>query len=513
VDSTVDMRSGLRAMGALRPEQPKPEEPVALEMTVLATGARPGGASAKRELFTEETQTVLVFERGAVIRLSAAVADGQLLFLTNKKTGKEVVAQVVRKRSFRPTSCYVDLEFTEACPEFWGIEFPKSAAASPADPAATGTLAEVDSDASPVVATAPPDLQEVVRLKKEVSELQTQLKSLIGSAKSGDPNGATTPESSSVPKTEQSQELTREQHEAKLLEQLVAQEAEQERLHGPTRLVAYPKKSLMVSAAKKAGKVALGGAALAVVASVGVAAYRFGLLDSWVGKRPAIVSAQPPVVHTTEANKPSGAAKSSATPPAAVVPAATVLGGDSKPTADPAKSLGLAAKPAINPVVVPAELPSSAKTSAAGSRIVKTPSKPSRKESKSNSYISNAAPVFAATQPALKATGDVNTAHSSEAIAAGTATGDDYVGPRLVHAVRPVSPPDALRNYVTGNVNVDAVVDTTGHVKHVTVISGPEKLRKAAIEQMSAYLYQPARKNGKTVESHVQASLQFWYEP
>src|SRR5437762_13913109 len=112
--SSVNLRSGLQAIGALRPDDAGSQQPVALETAVIATGARPGDSNAKRELFTEETQTVLVFERGAVIRLSAAVADGQLLFLTNKKTGKEVVTQVVRKRSFRPTSCYVDLEFTEA---------------------------------------------------------------------------------------------------------------------------------------------------------------------------------------------------------------------------------------------------------------------------------------------------------------------------------------------------------------------------------------------------------------
>src|SRR5499433_44029 len=124
------MRQGFNAMGVLRSEGAPSDEPIALETPVVATGARPGDA-AKRELFTEETQTVLAFEKGAVIRLSAAVADGQLLFLTNKKTGKEVVTQVIRKRSFRPTSCYVDLEFTEASPGFWGIEFPKSAPAVP----------------------------------------------------------------------------------------------------------------------------------------------------------------------------------------------------------------------------------------------------------------------------------------------------------------------------------------------------------------------------------------------
>src|SRR5215510_5785729 len=176
--STVNMKSGLRAVGALRPDYPASEEPVALETAVIATGARPGDTGAKRELFSEETQTVLVFERGAVIRLSAGVADGQLLFLTNQKSGKEVVTQVVRKRSFRPTSCYVDLEFTEASPGFWGIEFPKSA---PVLPSQVANHAGEDESGDSVKHAGPPDLQDTARLKKEVAELQTQRKTPAGS--------------------------------------------------------------------------------------------------------------------------------------------------------------------------------------------------------------------------------------------------------------------------------------------------------------------------------------------
>src|SRR5262252_6303523 len=172
LSSTVNMRSGFHAMGVLRPEGQASAEPVALETAVVATGARPGDAGMRRELFSEETQTVLVFARGAVIRLSAAVADGQLLFLTNKKSGKEVVTQVVRKRSFRPTSCYVDLEFTEASPDFWGIEFPKSA---PVMPSQMTSDSSGDEEVDSVKHAAPPDLQEVERLKTEVAALQSQL--------------------------------------------------------------------------------------------------------------------------------------------------------------------------------------------------------------------------------------------------------------------------------------------------------------------------------------------------
>ena len=103
------------------------KNPVAHEVPVLATGARPGESGGQRKLFTEEASTVLAFENGGVIRLSAAVAVGQLLFLTNMGTRREVVAQVMRKRDFRPTSCYVEVEFSEPAPGFWGIEFPEMA--------------------------------------------------------------------------------------------------------------------------------------------------------------------------------------------------------------------------------------------------------------------------------------------------------------------------------------------------------------------------------------------------
>src|SRR5260370_24408359 len=71
------------------------QQPVALEVPVTVNGARAVEGSAKREPFSESTKTVLVFGTGAVIRLASSVAPGQLLFLTNEKTKKEVVCQVV----------------------------------------------------------------------------------------------------------------------------------------------------------------------------------------------------------------------------------------------------------------------------------------------------------------------------------------------------------------------------------------------------------------------------------
>jgi len=100
------------------------QQPVALEVPVTVNGARALEGSDKREPFAESTKTVLIFGNGAVIRLSSSVAPGQLLFLTNERTKKEVVCQVVKSKNYRSVSGYVELEFTEPVVGFWGMRFP-----------------------------------------------------------------------------------------------------------------------------------------------------------------------------------------------------------------------------------------------------------------------------------------------------------------------------------------------------------------------------------------------------
>jgi TonB family protein len=109
------------------PETARPQ-PVALEVSVTVNGARTIAGSDKREPFSESTKTVLIFGHGAVVRLTSSVAPGQLLFLTNEKTKKEVVCQVVKSKNYHNVSGYVELEFTEPVAGFWGMRFPASGA-------------------------------------------------------------------------------------------------------------------------------------------------------------------------------------------------------------------------------------------------------------------------------------------------------------------------------------------------------------------------------------------------
>src|SRR6266404_2197604 len=127
------------------------QQPVALEVPVSVNGARTVEGSARREPFSEATKTVLIFGSGAVIRLASSVAPGQLLFLTNEKTKKEVVCQVVKSKNYRNISGYVELEFTESVVGFWGMRFPGDRIGAPSQSSLTPSPAV----GSPVAGGAP----------------------------------------------------------------------------------------------------------------------------------------------------------------------------------------------------------------------------------------------------------------------------------------------------------------------------------------------------------------------
>ena len=152
---------------------------IAREVPVRVTGAKAGSPSEERDLFSELTTTVLVFEKGAVIRLTAAVTHGQLLFLSNEESKREVVTQVIRKRTHRPTECYVELEFTDPAPDFWGTQFSAATALLPKD-AQLIAAAELISSSETTEdeldeAAPPPSAADVEALKKEVEALRRQL--------------------------------------------------------------------------------------------------------------------------------------------------------------------------------------------------------------------------------------------------------------------------------------------------------------------------------------------------
>ena len=87
------------------------------------------------------------------------------------------------------------------------------------------------------------------------------------------------------------------------------------------------------------------------------------------------------------------------------------------------------------------------------------------------------------------------------------------VPPKLIKSVRAIAPPDALRDFVTGNVTLDAVVDPSGQVKSMKVLSGPASFHTAAMDALKQYRYEPATQRGKPVADHITVTIKFWFEP
>jgi TonB family protein len=82
----------------------------------------------------------------------------------------------------------------------------------------------------------------------------------------------------------------------------------------------------------------------------------------------------------------------------------------------------------------------------------------------------------------------------------------------LIRSERAVARLDDLRDFETGSVVVDAIIDTAGNVTSMRVLSGPPSLRWPALQALKNYKYEPAMQNGQAVPAHVTVKIQFHFE-
>jgi len=500
---------------------------------VIATGARPGDSDSQRELFTEETTTVLVFESGAVIRLTAAVVAGQLLFLTNKESRREVVAQVTRKRDFRPTSCYVEVEFSEPAPGFWGIEFPEHSELVPANAQqqeaaelvqASRTIAGKPSESAPV-----PSAQEVEALKEEVEKLRKQLESLQTKTAAGNSSApATTTPPGATPTSASPAVQTAAQPEASSKPSATPAEAPASLSSAAPRVVPAPpvlrqdttpfegkpfrKPEIRINRGTSAVersrnskstsrgrvrpsfvRIALFTAALLLVAT-SVAWYLH-----WIPQLPFSKK------HSAKT------AASTMTRPAPIVNSAPQKLADvHTDSAKPAQTVGA---PARLPVAAPPSAPQSAPAKAAkpSASLVLQPPPPSDTAIEAPAIEQKSTITPAAKHPVPRSSSNL-----SEASATPISEGPAFIPAKLIKSVRAVASPNALPYFDKSNtaiVTLNALVDSSGRVKSMKVLSGPASLRGAAIRAVKQYRYFPARQRGKPVPAHVTVTINFLFEP
>lgn len=85
----------------------------------------------------------------------------------------------------------------------------------------------------------------------------------------------------------------------------------------------------------------------------------------------------------------------------------------------------------------------------------------------------------------------------------------EVVPAQVIRRTRVAYPSGASNNKVEGAVELIATVRADGHVKDVKVIKGNPFLAAAAISSVREWLYEPAKLNGRAVESQVNVVLNF----
>jgi TonB family protein len=98
---------------------------------------------------------------------------------------------------------------------------------------------------------------------------------------------------------------------------------------------------------------------------------------------------------------------------------------------------------------------------------------------------------------------------SSGPAAPATRTSSGVTQPRLLAAPAPIYPYAARAEHVQGDVSVDLLIDDTGKVASMTVLSGPSLLRPAALDALKQRKYAPAMLDGKATTSHIVVIVHF----
>lgn len=81
------------------------------------------------------------------------------------------------------------------------------------------------------------------------------------------------------------------------------------------------------------------------------------------------------------------------------------------------------------------------------------------------------------------------------------------------HRVDPVYPEDAREAGVTGTVVMAAFIDDQGKISKLSVVSGPEKLRDAALTAVNQWTYKPYLLNGRPVFLQTMITVNFNLAP
>ena len=446
------------------------------ERQVPVTVSGRGVGAETGEAFTEQTVTTAISEKGGVIRLGAEVNEGQTIRVRNGENGREAAARVLKCHASENDSRLAELEFVEAEPGFWArgesvagnaearkaaegsIEMPKLEPLNAPDPAPRVDGPTVGQAAGQAEETPVPDWMKVNKAWEggDSYPIRMQLPKAVGEA------SARTAEFAADSAT-----ITAAQDEYLLpkpsldFEQFPGLAEEKTRLFSGTA-----RRSL-------SGPIGVLAVAVSLLVATSIGAFRLGWLR-WPSRKVETKTMEPAVHSEHRAGV--------------------------RTTGEYAVAIAVPKTEKKVETLPPAVAPNTHEGAGDGGDIEAVKSE----EPRPTGIKHTSAPVDK-NRKAVKADNNPPLGTSEEGA---------YEPPKLVKAIRALSPPEALQAFVSGVVLLDALVDENGKVVSATPISGPKALFEKATQTVKeGYLYLPATRNGKPVQAHVQVRIQFWYEP
>ncbi len=480
-----------------------------LEVPVGVWGSRRAvsatGQLGKTEVFDEETCTVIVFPHGAVIRLSTAVAPGQMMMIANRQSSEVVPCRVVKARHYSSVRGYAEIEFFRSTNAFWGAYTPQgimkltprtSSAKSdksfedfwmsslgneavhiPAIAAAVSDLA-VQNRVTPIAANR---AQRV--MAPAASDLRSEAAKRKVSARSPLPSrAATNPGKLAVPSAP-AHRLDDSVNERSWILELLSAMRDQVTSLPATARSASPKPSMAFAWVT----------ALCLLLASGTGIYlrhrAASQLDAGTQSNPApAASTDLSAANIAQTAQPEN---SSATP----VPDLPV------------------AKPENFPGSRDRDFAYNARSSQPPSKIPSVEQKLlSRKPLSAPVVVRHSAAALGHEAPPDLAKSDSSNidAHAMQSVfAAFLPPGGRVKEPQVITQSAPIYPIGAKQAHIEGQVTIEAVIDITGKLTDMKVVSGEPLLQQAALDSLRTWKYAPGYLNDQPIPVKTSVIVKF----
>jgi TonB family protein len=495
-----------------------------LEVPVGVWGSRRPASildpSRQIDVFAEETCTVIVSPRGAVIRLSAAVDPDQIMMIANRKSGQVMPCRVVKVRSFPNAKGYAEIEFLQAANGFWGsyvqqgtmkLKGAASAALEGATKPDTGTTGREPMQTSISTSDgAPHQTHALASTPSEGFWKGTLPKELI----SVRPNAASTrPNASQILR-----------NRVALIESKASQIASAEKQTQRTAAVANPLESRFRTNKHSLNDgswwllcSSLGRQFVARTTAVRRASFsRRGIVFGWAAAAAVLIMGTTGfVLLRHDATQTAEAPLTDSTPVASLVSPSAQTMLSSQP-----ESNSRSARPEL-PIAKTENFPGTqARELADRVHISRPPARKSTAEEKVPKEKLLAAPHFAANREAVPigrdqppdvigADSNASASAIQGVLSAFLPRGGRVKEPRLISSSAPRYPATAKQAGIEGPVTIDAVIDTTGKLTSMTIVSGSPLLQQAALESLRTWKYEPGYLDEKPVSVRTSITVNF----